>query len=154
GRGKTPGFRSKLCDPEYGLVIPRPRSETCERPMFAMILSMFLTAFPGGHGPGTNDAQLLIDTIESLQKPVEDFRCEFEGTLHLKGKAAENVKVGDDGLYESFSGTFIWKRGGDTRSESLFRRAADNQIARDSLVVRMSQQHAEQYHRLNDAALG
>jgi hypothetical protein len=42
--------------------------------MFPVILSMFLTALPGPEGRVKNDAQGLIDTIESLQQPVEDFR--------------------------------------------------------------------------------
>src|SRR5215831_9880690 len=113
--------------------------------MFPMILLIFLTCLPGGDGPGTNEARLLIDTIETLQHPVEDFRCEFEGTIRHRGKVAEDMKVGEDGVYKSFSGIFIWTRGGDTHSEGLHRRAIDNQITRESLVVRMSQQQAEEY---------
>ncbi len=122
--------------------------------MLLMILSIYLTASSGGDGPGTNDARLLIDSIESLQQPVDDFRCEYEGSLRYKGKVAEYTEVGDNGLYESFSGIFVWKRGGDIHSESLHRRVTDNRIARESLVVRMRDHQAEQYHRLNDAPLG
>jgi hypothetical protein len=123
--------------------------------MFPTILSMVLTAFPGGDGPGMDDARALIATIESLQQPVEDFRCEFEGKMRFNGDVRKSFKViRDDGLYEEFGGIFIWKRGGDTHSESLHRRVADGQIARETLVVRTRERQAEQYHRLNDAAIG
>src|SRR5262249_22134122 len=92
--------------------------------------------------------------IEALQHLIEDFQCEYEGIIRFKGKVAEYEKVGEDGLFDSFSGIFIWKRGGDTHSESLHRRGSDGQIARESLVVRMAERKAEQYHRLNDAPLG
>jgi hypothetical protein len=124
--------------------------------MFPTILSAFLTAFPGGDDPGRNDARMLIDTIESLQQPVEDFRCEFEGATRFKGKVAENEKdkIGEDGLFETFSGVFIWKRGGDTHSDILLRKGGDGTLARESLVVRVREKQAEWYHRLNDAPLG
>jgi hypothetical protein len=123
--------------------------------MFPMIISMLLTGLTlGEDGPAKTEVRLLIDTIEALQRPVEDFRCEFEGTIRYKGKVAEGQKLGDDGLYESYSGIFIWKQGGDIRSESLHRRASDGEIARESLVVRMREHQAEQYHRLNDQPLG
>ena len=122
--------------------------------MFSMILTLLLTAPTLEEGPGRSDAMRLVKTIESLQKPIDDFRCEFEGEIRYKGKVAEGQKLGDDGLSESFSGIFIWKRGGDTRSESLHRDASTGQIARESLVVRISEQKAEEYHRLDDAPLG
>jgi hypothetical protein len=100
------------------------------------------------------DAKSLVEVIESLQQSVEDFRCEFEGTIQFKGKIAEYEKVGQDGLYESYSGIFIWKRGGDTHCEALHRRAFDNEISRESLVVRTRERRAEYYQRLNDAPLG
>ncbi len=123
--------------------------------MISTILSMLLTALPGGDDSGALDVKMLLDTIESLQQSVEDFRCEFEGTRRARGKVAEAMKVvREDGLYETFSGVFIWKKGGDMHIESLRRREADNQIARDSVVVRMRRQEAEEYYRLNDEPIG
>lgn len=123
--------------------------------MAPLIFALFLAAQPGRIGPATTGASLLIDTIESLQQPVRDFRCEFEGSISFKGKVAENFKiVREDGLYETFSGSFIWRQGGDVHSECLRRRAADGQISRESLVVLMKEHRAEQYDRLNDAPLG
>ena len=121
--------------------------------MAPMILSIFLSSLVGSDGAGSIDARLLVDTIESLQQPVDDFRCEFEGNTRRFGQLAECTKVGADGLYGSFSGIFIWKRGGDTYSESL-RRMVDGRIMRENLVVRMQEQLAEEYARLNDAPLG
>jgi hypothetical protein len=123
--------------------------------VFLAILSMLLTALPGVDDPAAKDVKTLLDTIEALQQPVEDFRCEFEGTTRVRGKAAEDMKiVRDDGLHESFSGMFIWKKGGNIHIESLHRRATDNQVDRRSVVVRMRQEQAEEYRRLNDAAFG
>jgi hypothetical protein len=122
--------------------------------MVPIILSVSLIAFTGEDTGARKDARLLIDTIESLQHSVQDFRCEYEGTTRFMGKVAQDMKVGGDGLYESFSGVFIWERGGDTRSDSLHRRAADGQIARESLAVRMHEHQAEEYRRLDNAPLG
>jgi len=122
--------------------------------MLSLMMSIVLAASSGGDSDRAEDVLSLIETMEALQQPVEDFRCEFEGTIRYRGGAAESQNVGEDGLQESFSGVFIWKRGGDTHSESLHRRAADGVIARESLVVRMREHQAEQYHRLNDAPLG
>jgi hypothetical protein len=119
-----------------------------------MILSMVLAAINGAEASQNNDARALVEAIESLQKPIQDFQCEYEGTIQYTRKAAGSQKSGDDGLDDTFSGVFIWKRGGDTRSDSLHRRASDTQIARETLLVRMSQQQSESYHRLNDARLG
>ncbi len=122
--------------------------------MLPMIVPITLAALLVLDDTGRNDARLLIETIESLQHPVEDFRCEFEGTIRLKGKIAEYTPIGEGGLHESFGGVFIWKRGGDTHSESLHRMSPSGRIERRSLVVRMRQNQAEQYNRLNDAPLG
>jgi hypothetical protein len=122
--------------------------------MVPLILSTLMLVLNGQDGRVKNDAQLLLDTIASLQEPVEDFRCEFEGTVRLKGKNAQKARVGERGLFESFSGVFIWKKGGDTYSDILHRKVADSLLARETLVVRVGRQQAEQYHRLNDASLG
>jgi hypothetical protein len=122
--------------------------------MFPMILSILLSVAPDDAGARKDDVQFLIHSIEAVQQPIGDFRCEFEGTIRFKGKVAEDMKLGGDGLYESFSGVFIWKTGGDTHSESLNRRASDGQVARETLVIRMREHQAERYHRLNDGPIG
>jgi hypothetical protein len=115
-----------------------------------IIVSAALAQEPASAG----DARLLIGTIESLQESLHDLRCEFEGTLRFRGKIAEYEKVADDGLHHSFSGVFVWKRGGDVHNETWVRLAVNNQIARETLVVRMQQQQAEEYYRSNEANLG
>ena len=119
--------------------------------MFPTVLAMLLMAVSDG---AKNEVQLLIDSIEAVQQPIQDFRCEFEGTLRFKGTLAEEMKADGDGLHETFSGIFIWKTGGDTHSESLHRRAPDGQITRESLVVRMRERQAERYSRLDDGPSG
>ncbi len=97
----------------------------------------------------------LIDTIEAIQQPVEDFRCEYEGRIYYKDKTSEMVsKLGPDGLFDEFGGIFIWKRGGDTYSDAMHRQQPDGKIIRESLVVRARENQAEYYQRKNDAPLG
>ena len=93
------------------------------------------------------DVRLLLERIEALQQPVNDFRCEFEGTVKYKGKLAETTSVDADGMYETFSGTNIWQRGGDIRCESLHRLAVNGQISRQTLVIR-ARDHLV-YHRMS-----
>lgn len=121
--------------------------------MLPSILCVLLTASPGADDSVSNAVKFLIDTIESLQAPVEDFRCEFEGTMRFTGKGAEDAKPGEE-LLQEFSGVFVWKQGGDVYSDSLHRRSHDGAIGRDTLVVRMREGQAQQYQRLNDASLG
>jgi hypothetical protein len=104
--------------------------------MITLISVLILAALSAGDGPEPNDVRSLIATIETLQAPVKDFRCEFEVTTHFMGKIAETTPVGADGLYETISGTYIWQKGGDVRCESLHRAALDGQISRHTLAVR------------------
>jgi hypothetical protein len=122
--------------------------------LLILMVSAFLVAFAGGDDSARHDAQLLLDTIDALQQTVEDFRCEFEGSVRFQGKVAEAMKVGEDGVYNSYSGVFIWRKGGDIHIENWQRQASQNQIMRESIVVRMAQGQAEQYSRSNDAPLG
>jgi len=121
--------------------------------MLAMMLSILLVGV-SGNGTVNDEAQLLIDTIESLQQPVEDFRCEFEGTRRHKGPGSDKQKLGDDGLADSFSGTFAWKRGGDFRYDSLHRLLQSDTIHHRTLIVRAKENEAEQYIRPTDAPIG
>ena len=53
--------------------------------MFPILIAMLLVGLPDAEGdPAKGEVQLLLDTIESLQQPVEDFRCEFEGTIRYE----------------------------------------------------------------------
>lgn len=119
-----------------------------------MIFLILLPAVPGEDGRADDGARRLVDAVEALQLPVEDFRCEFEGSVRHMGEDAETQKLGEDGLYETFSGTFVWKRGGDTYCDTLRQAAGDNRILRETLVVRAREGQAELYERPNDAPLG
>ncbi len=93
-----------------------------------------------------DDARSLIDKIDALQQPVNDFQCEFEGTVKFKGKNADTSPVDADGTYETFSGTYIWQRGGDIRCECLHRLAVNGQISRQTLIMRAHDKQA--YYRM------
>jgi hypothetical protein len=116
-------------------------------PLPVMLLASIAVGWSG-------DAQLLVDTIEAVQQPIGDFQCEFEGKIRLCGERAKEVKADSDGLYETFSGVFVWKTGGDTHCESLHRRAPNDRITRESLVVRPRESRAEHYSRPNDGPIG
>jgi hypothetical protein len=126
--------------------------------MSPTILTALLAAVLGADGPPPGDVKTLIDTIEALQEPVEDFRCEFEGSLRFAGKVLEQERakgtVREDGLHETFSGLFIWKRGGDAHCDSLIRTEIDASLRRQTLVVRMGEQRAEMHQRYNDGGIG
>lgn len=124
--------------------------------MLLGLLLMFLAALPGAVDDAPRDViQPLLDTIDSLQEPIEDFRCEFEGTVHHRGRVyANSAKTGPDGLYESYSGLLIWKRGGDLYMDCLHQEAFEGAITRETLVIRWGEHKAERYLRRNDAELG
>jgi len=124
--------------------------------MFPMILAVSLLAYPGDSTAPSSEAQRLLDTIETLQQPIEDFRCEFEGSLRMQGRGAENEKknIDSEGRLLTYSGIFLWKKGGDTHLDCLQRRASDGRITREILVVRIRDRQAESYRRENDASLG
>jgi len=124
-------------------------------------LALLLVCFIGGddgrkENPSKREAQSLVDAIESLQQPVDDFRCEFEGAIHLNRQAQKvrKLELRDDGFYESYSGVFIWRRGGDIYIDVYRRRAPGNAIERETLVVRLSERNAETYIRPNEATTG
>ena len=123
--------------------------------MSRLAVFLILSALAGvADGPERDDARLLVEAMESLQQPLQDFRCEYEGLIRAREKVAEAVKVAEDGVFESFTGIFVWKAGGDTRIESLRRRSLDTQILSETVVVRMQQQEAEEYSRFKDTPLG
>ena len=76
------------------------------------------------------------------------------GGNSVPGSGSGAPGLGPDGLYESFSGMFIWRRDGDTRNDCFHQRAGDSTIVRETLVVRPRDNQAEQYRRLNDAPIG
>ncbi len=122
--------------------------------MMALSLCLFLTCAGMGNGTPDTDPRLLLDMMESLQQPIEDFTCEFEGSVRHKGSVDKVQKLGPDGLYQSFSGRFVWSRGGDTRVECYHMLASNATIERETLVVRPHENQAERYFRNNDAPIG
>jgi len=127
--------------------------------MSTIVLSILLSLQPIVADDGIHDAKSLVAAIEAIQRPVEDFRCEFEGSLYFKGKALEDPStkssVSPDGLAQVFDGVFTWKRGGETRSDGMYRLQGNMaRIQHKILVVRPSQNQSEWYIRDNDAPPG
>jgi hypothetical protein len=104
-------------------------------------------------GSSTLDVRSLPDLLDSLQSKIEDFRCEYEGTSHYMYPSLRKLEqLKDDGLYETFSGVFIWKAGGDTVLDAFHRREPTHKIVRETLIVRGEE--AEHYLRLENEPLG
>ena len=121
---------------------------------FLSMMSMLLFA-PVAEDP-TRSGQALIDAIETVQQPVEDFRCEFEGSIRFKGTShdAQTRPLGEDGLSETFSGIFIWKRTGDTFVDILHRMEPAKNMTRNGIAVRMSRAEAEESFNHDNERLG
>ena len=121
----------------------------------AAIVIMMCAFAPLGQAESKDDPKALLELIESLQSRVEDFRCEFEGTTYLKSEdAKKNHRLGEEGLYDTFSGIFIWKSNGDTYSSTIHKHEPDGRMTRESLVIRARKNEAEHYIRPNDAPIG
>ena len=118
-----------------------------------LLLSVAVLVIGAGDDSERQEAQVLVNAIESIQRQLEDFRCEYEGNTRYEGKLAKDNTVDENGVFESYSGRFIWKQGGDTHIES-WHRDSRNPIARQGIVVRPSEQRAEQYRCFNDSPLG
>ena len=119
--------------------------------MSATIFSLILAAL-GADAPSPTDAKALLDTMESLLGPVEDFRCEFEGQFRFMGRALEDEttrkSVDANGVSDTFLGTYIWKRDGDLSSDILKRLPYTKLLFRKTRVVRMSRNQAERFDRM------
>jgi hypothetical protein len=123
--------------------------------MLSSLCICLLAVLLVGEGEQSVSVTSLLDLLDSLHSPIEDFRCEFEGTSCFTGDDdRKRLKLGADGLYDTFSGTFIWKSNGDTYVNSLHRREPEGKITREQLVVRARQGESEYYERANDAPLG
>ena len=59
-----------------------------------------------------------------------------------------------DGLYDTFSGLYVWKTAVTRSSDCLHRREPDGKIVRETLIVTPREKQAELYSRFFDASLG
>jgi hypothetical protein len=128
------------------------------KPMLALLMAAALIAQATDESAVSEDARLLLKTIDAIQsqEPIDDFRCEYEGSAQAMGPAAKSFNVKDGGFTDQFSGTHVQNRAGDIRDESLHRRADHPQhgLTRESLVVRKREERAEAYVRDNDGSIG
>ena len=122
--------------------------------MLPVSMAMLLLLVAASQAPAI-EPETLIGVLESLQPQLEDFRCEYEGTFHFKTEAAKrSMKLKADGLHDTFSGTFVWKRDGSTRASTYHRRATNGKLLREELAMRIKPREAECYQREVDAPLG
>ena len=96
-------------------------------------LAMMLVVFPGARNEPGKPVKIVIDTIEALQQPIKDFRCEFEGSIRYQGGLAtvQGRPLGADGLEQTFSGTFVWRQG-DTYHDCFHRMEPNHNLGNRS----------------------
>lgn len=121
--------------------------------MYTIAITVLVMSLQDTNTSSSETVRTLIATIESLLEPLKDFRCEFEGTVYYHGAVAVQQKVSSEEPGDDFSGLFIWKQGGDIRSEVLHQ-APDGTIRRDTLIARARKGEAEFSSRLGDAPTG
>jgi len=106
-----------------------------------------------GQAGSATDPQTFLRVLESLQSPIGDFRGEYEGVATLLNDANKAaMKVGADGISDTFSGVFVWKTGGDFFLDSFHRRPPEQRVIREQMIVRGVE--AEQHVRLDDGEFG
>ncbi|APW61434.1 hypothetical protein BSF38_02948 [Paludisphaera borealis] len=120
---------------------------------------MALTIVSAAADDGIHDVRALVAAMEALQRPVADFRCEFEGTKVAKGEGADadedfKLKTEANGLYDTFGGVFVWKQGGEMNIDALHRRAVDNIVSRELVLVRPREREVESHTRSNTTTIG
>jgi hypothetical protein len=119
--------------------------------MHLIVLSLAFTVI----AVADDQAKKLIDTIDSLRAPLEDFRCEFEGTVRAASETAMGSHTATEERHDSFSGTFLWRKDGDFWWDCFYEDAqAPRLIERRTMVVRSRERHAEEHRRFNDVVDG
>jgi len=102
-----------------------------------------------------DDVKTLLATIDALNERIDDFRCEYEGTSYALEEAIKReLKLGGDGLYNTFSGVFIWKKPGDTHVSSFHRHEPKGTVMREELVVQAEAGKSEQLIKPDEASVG
>ncbi len=119
------------------------------------VIVMMLVCCSASAQAQVDDARGAVEMIESLQHDIKDFRCEFEGKLYYLSDEVRKLRgLQGEGLYDTFSGLYVWKTGGDTYVDSLHRFEPEGKIVRETLIVRPREKQAEVYSRPVDAPLG
>jgi hypothetical protein len=113
-------------------------------PLIPLFLSVVVTA----PDDGIHDIRSLVAAIEAAQRPIEDFRCEFEGKLVSKGPLAElqrkkrldldglpTLAAGDDVVDEK-GGVFIWTKRGDMHVDDYRRSGGYGYVSWNNNIIR------------------
>jgi hypothetical protein len=105
---------------------------------------------------GIHDIGSLVAAIESLQRPIEDFRCEFEGAVVYKGALAEEWKANLDanGVFKTFGGVFVWKREGEMFADILHNIGGDANAASEKIMIRPQERVFEHHNHPGGRAVG
>ncbi|APW61419.1 hypothetical protein [Paludisphaera borealis] len=117
------------------------------------ILAALVSAPPDD---GIHDIRSLVAAIEALQRPIEDFRCEFEGAVVYKGALAEEWKANLDanGVFETFGGVFVWKREGEMFADILHNVGGDANAASEKIMIRPQERVFEHHNHPGGRSIG
>jgi hypothetical protein len=116
--------------------------------MISLIVPILAVSVFAQADDGIHDIRSLIAAIEAVQQPIEDFRCEFEGSVTYKGPVAEREKklIDGNGVFDMLGGTFIWKQGGETFIDTFHRRGGDGVVYTEKIMIRPQERVFEHHN--------
>ena len=87
-----------------------------------------------------SDSESLAIALRASLGAIADLTCEFEGTLaYPRESSRERMGLGTDGVLDSYSGLYIWRRDGAAMLDIYHRRAQANHLTRQRIAVLRSE---------------
>ncbi len=119
--------------------------------MFAEIVMIF--ALTASVGQVEVDRKELVAKLQALSAAVEDFSCEYEGSMSYTAETAKtNLKLSPKGVYDEYSGRYSFRKDGAALLDIYHRFAPSNELQRQTTAVING--FATIYRRSSDSAQG
>ena len=83
---------------------------------------------------GVLDAESLSRILATIHVPIDDVRFEYEGSYRFLGTKSEK-DLGPEGIVDTFSGRFAWRRDGAVLVDCYHRNSTDGKLTRRSLAI-------------------
>ena len=104
-------------------------------------------------GQGEIQPAELATKLRAMSALVEDFSCEFEGSLRYTTKNSwDRLHLPDSGLYDEFSGNYTWRNDGAAILDVYHRFAPSNDLQRQTTAAIKGE--VTDYRRSSDAIQG